>query len=203
MWFALVPMANAAAEPISIVAFGDSLTAGYELAPEEAFPVKLEAALRERGYDVRVDNAGVSGDTASAGLARLDWAVPEETRAVILALGANDALRGIDPSVTKSALEEIITTLAGRGAEVLLVGMRAPPNMGADYARAFDELYQDLAERHCLIFYPFFLDGVAANPDLNLADGMHPNAEGVDIMVDGILPSVEDMMARLGEGLAC
>lgn len=177
-----------------IVALGDSLTAGYELPPGAAFPDQLEKALRERGHDVSVLNAGVSGDTASDGLARLDWALPEDPDIVIVELGANDALRGIDPAITREALAEILIRLKERGATVLLAGMRAPPNMGRDYAENFDPMFAELAEEHDVAFYPFFLDGVAAEPALNLADGMHPNAEGVAVIVERILPHVEALL---------
>ena len=152
-----------APQPV-IVAFGDSLTAGLGLPEQESFPSQLEQALRERGQDVKVINAGVSGDTASGGLGRLDWSVPTGTDAVIVELGANDALRGLDPALTKTALDEILSKLAARHIAVLLAGMRAPPNMGADYARAFDAIYPALASTHPVVFYPFFLDGVAADP---------------------------------------
>lgn len=187
---------SASARPLTIVALGDSLTAGFGLAADEAFPAKLERALRARGHDVAVKNAGVSGDTASGGLARLDWSVPEGTDAVIVELGANDALRGLDPQVTRKALEEIVTRLRARGIAVLLAGMRAPRNLGADYAREFDAIYPDLASRHALVYDPFFLDGVAAQASLNLADGLHPTAAGVDVIVSRILPKVEELIRR-------
>ncbi len=199
MWFAL-SIAPAKAETIRIVGFGDSLMAGFELPPEDAFPAKLQLALTQLGHDVKIDNAGVSGDTASAGLARLDWAVPDGTQGVILELGANDALRGIDPSVTEKALDEILTKLGQRDIQVLLAGMRAPPNMGADYTKAFDGIFPRLAQKHDVVFYPFFLDGVAADPSLNLADGIHPNAQGVDEIVERILPSVETLITRIEGG---
>ncbi len=150
----------AAREPV-IVAFGDSLTAGLGLAESEAFPAQLEQALRARGQDVKIVNAGVSGDTAAAGLARLNWALPDDASAVIIELGANDALQGLDPQATKAVLEKIITEVKARGLPILLAGMEAPPNMGKDYATAFRALYADLAQRYDLVFYPFFLDGVA------------------------------------------
>jgi acyl-CoA thioesterase-1 len=177
---------GAAAEPVSIVALGDSLTAGYGLPPEAAFPAQLEIALRERGYDVSVTNAGVSGDTAADGLARLEWSIP---------LGANDALRGIDPSVTRDALDDILAGLAARGQHVLLTGMLAPRNLGDAYAAAFDTIYPTLAEAHAVALYPFFLEGVAADSALNQADGIHPTAEGVGRIVEGILPDVERLIA--------
>jgi acyl-CoA thioesterase-1 len=195
--FLLAPHEAKAAEPVRIVALGDSLTAGYGLPPGAAFPEKLQAALRARGHDVEIQNAGVSGDTASGGLARLDWSVPEGTDAVILELGANDALRGLDPAITRRALFEIVERLRGRGIEVLLAGMLAPPNFGPAYGAAFKAAYDDLAARHDLVFYPFFLEGVAAEPSLNLPDGIHPNAQGIDVVVERILPSVEALIERV------
>jgi acyl-CoA thioesterase-1 len=186
---------GAAAEPVSIVALGDSLTAGYGLPPEAAFPAQLEIALRERGYDVSVTNAGVSGDTAADGLARLEWSIPAEADIVIVELGANDALRGIDPSVTRDALDDILAGLAARGQHVLLTGMLAPRNLGDAYAAAFDTIYPTLAEAHAVALYPFFLEGVAADSALNQADGIHPTAEGVGRIVEGILPDVERLIA--------
>lgn len=192
-----------AAPPITLVAFGDSLTAGLGLSPAEAFPARLEAALRERGHDVRVVNAGVSGDTASGGLARLDWAVGEDADGVIVELGANDALRGIDPAVTGVALDAILTRLAQRNVAVLLAGMRAPPNMGADYAARFDAIYPALAEKHGVLLYPFFLDGVAAEAPLNQPDGIHPNAQGVAAIVEAMTPYVEQLIARIRARSTC
>jgi acyl-CoA thioesterase-1 len=151
------------------------------------------------GYDVEVVNAGVSGDTASSGLARLDWVVPEGTRAVIVALGANDALRGIDPAVTEKALDAILECLVARGIAAMLAGMKAPPNMGADYVERFDAIYPTLARRHGVPLYPFLLDGVAARPDLNQGDGMHPTARGVEVIAERMLPAVRaflDALAR-------
>ncbi len=197
----LLPMAaftipSAMAAPIRIIAFGDSLTAGFRLAPGDAFPAKLEKALRARGHDVEIANAGVSGDTTAAGLARLDWAVPDGSRIVILELGANDALRGLEPAATRRNLETIIQRLKAKGAAVLLAGMLAPKNWGEDYARRFDAIFPELAKAHDLTFYPFFLDGVALRPELNLDDGLHPNARGVDIIVARILPVVEAMLSQ-------
>ncbi len=192
---ALMSAATAsAASPIRIVAFGDSLTAGYRLAPSEAFPVRLETALRARNVDVKVENAGVSGDTTASGLARLDWAVPPATDIVILELGANDALRGVDPKVTRNNLEIIIAQLKAKGAKVLLAGMLAPKNWGDDYARSFDAIFPELAQVHGLALYPFFLDGIALRADLNLDDGLHPNAKGVDAIVERILPHIEKLV---------
>lgn len=188
--------AATAAQTLRIVALGDSLTAGYGLSEREAFPVKLQAALKAKGHDVEVINAGVSGDTSSGGLARLDWSVPEKTDAVILELGANDALRAVDPAVTRKALDEAITRLRARKIEVLLAGMMAPPNFGGEYAARFNPIYPDLAKKHDVVFYPFFLDGVATVTKLNLKDGIHPTAEGIDQIVSRILPKVEELIAR-------
>jgi acyl-CoA thioesterase-1 len=184
------------AEPAKIVAFGDSLTAGYGLSPGESFPEKLEQSLQQKGHDVVIANAGVSGDTSSGGLQRLDWSVPDDTDLVILELGANDMLRGIAPSITRSNLDEMIAKLREREIDVLLVGMLAAPNLGPDYAESFNPIYPELASEYELALYPFFLDGVAAQPQLLLGDGMHPNAEGVDRMVEGILPLVEAELAK-------
>ena len=183
-----------AQSPVKIIAFGDSLTAGFRLAPREAFPVKLQQALRARGHAVEVQNAGVSGDTTAAGLARLDWAVPDDARIVILELGANDALRGIDPATARRNLDAIITRIKAKGAKILLAGMLAPKNWGEDYARRFDAMFPDLAKTHGIALYPFFLDGVALRQDLNLDDGLHPNAKGVDVIVERILPHVERLL---------
>lgn len=183
------------AEPYRIVGLGDSLMAGYELPAGEGFTDQLAAALTARGHEVEVINAGVSGDTTSGGLARLDWSVGEDADLVIVELGANDALRGISPDITRRNLDAIITRLIERGIDVLLAGMVSPPNMGADYAAAFNPIYPELAARHGIALYPFFLDGVATQKDLLLADGMHPNARGVARMVEGILPMVEAFLA--------
>lgn len=175
---------------------GDSLSAGYQLAPEEGFPEQLQKVLDARGHSVEVVNAGVSGDTTSGGLSRLDWSVGPDTDAVIVELGANDALRGISPEITKKNLEEITRRLKERGIEVLLAGMLAPRNLGPEYADAFDPIYADIASAQHTLLYPFFLDGVALDPDLNLSDGMHPNAEGVAVIVENILLKVEELLAK-------
>jgi acyl-CoA thioesterase-1 len=185
-----------AAEPLRIVALGDSLMAGYGLAEKDGFPAKLQAALRAKGHDVEVINAGVSGDTASGGLARLDWSVPKDAAAVILELGANDALRAVNPAETRKALDEALRRLRERKLEVLLAGMLAPPNMGAEYSTAFDRIYPELAQKHGVLLYPFFLDGVAAVEKLNQRDGIHPTAAGIDVIVERILPSVEKLIAQ-------
>lgn len=188
---ALLSVNAARAEPVKLVGFGDSLMAGYQLPATDAFPVKLEKALREKGYEVEIANAGVSGDTSSGGLARLDWSIPEGTQGVILELGANDALRGIPPEQTEKNLDAMLTRLKERGIAVLLAGMLAPPNMGPDYGERFNGIYQRMAEKHGVALYPFFLDGVVTKANLQLDDGMHPNSEGVDVMVATILPAAE------------
>jgi len=192
--------AAAIADTYRIVGFGDSLMAGYQLSPGESFPEKLEAALKAKGHDVVIANAGVSGDTSSGGLARLDWSVPDDTDLVILELGANDMLRGIAPEITARNLEEMVARLKARDIDVLLAGMVAAPNLGAAYGDAFNGIYPKLAEKHGLQLYPFFLDGVATQAKLLLADGMHPNAQGVDRMVEGVLPMVEAKLAAPREG---
>jgi acyl-CoA thioesterase-1 len=189
-------LTRAAERPVRIVALGDSLTAGLGLPAGQSFPAKLERALRAKGLEVEIVNAGVSGDTAANGLARLDWSVPEGTDAVIVELGANDMLRGIDPKITRKALAEIVRRLAQRRIPILLAGMRAAPNLGADYARQFEAIYSDLAAEYDVLVYPFFLDGVAAETKLNQRDGVHPSAAGVDAIVARIEPKVEELVAR-------
>jgi acyl-CoA thioesterase I len=196
-WLAGIATAAPEAHPMRIVVLGDSLVAGFNIRESEAFPAQLERALKARGHAVEVINAGVSGDTTAAGLDRLAWSVPEKTDAVIVELGANDALRGLDTGRAKANLERIITTLKASGAEVMLAGMIAPRNMGDGYARAFDAIYPDLASKYGLILYPFFLDGVALNAALNLGDGLHPNGRGVAEITKRILPTVEQMIARV------
>jgi acyl-CoA thioesterase I len=188
--------AGAAERPVNIVALGDSLTAGYGLPVNEAFPVQLQHALGARGLAANVVNAGVSGDTTAGGLSRLDWSVPDGTDAVILELGANDALRGFDPAVTRKALDTMLRRLAQRKIPVLLCGMVAPPNLGTEYGQAFNAIYPDLAAQYGAVLYPFFLDGVAADPKLNQGDGLHPTAAGVAAIVGNILPQVEQLIAR-------
>ena len=195
----LAGTAPARAEAIRIVGLGDSLMAGYGLDAGLSFPERLQAELRERGHDVVIENAGVSGDTSSGGLARLDWSVPEGTKLVILELGANDMLRGIAPDITRRNLDAMLTAFHARGIAVVLVGMRAAPNLGADFATRFDPIYPELAARHGVTLYPFFLDGVAAQRDLLLEDGMHPNAKGVDVMVARFLPVIEAALAKIGD----
>ncbi len=198
--FAIAAPGAAAAGPVTIVALGDSLTAGLGLAPNDTFPVQLEAALKADGDDVTVTNAGVSGDTASDGLARLDWSVPADADIVIVELGANDALRGIDPAVTKEALSKILATLTKRGQAVLLSGMLAPRNLGDTYGREFDAIYPALAAEYDVALDPFFLEGVATDPSLNQADGLHPNAAGVAKIVKRLLPDVEKLVAAAASG---
>jgi acyl-CoA thioesterase I len=188
---------SVAARPIKMVVLGDSLSAGYGLPAGAAFPVRLQKALDTKGIKVDMINAGVSGDTSSGGRDRLDWSVPEGTEAVIVELGANDALRGTDPAVTRAALSDILTRLKARGIAVLMCGMVAPPNYGTDYADRFNAIYPDLAKSFGVPLYPFFLEGVAADAKLNQADGMHPTAEGVDIVVKNILPTVEAFLGKL------
>lgn len=187
----LMLVSLARAETITILALGDSLTAGLGLDPSAAFPARLEAALKAKGHDVTVRNAGISGDTAAQGAARLDWALTDDVDAAIIELGANDALRGLPVSQAEAALDEILGKLTARNLPVLLAGMRAPPNMGPDYAGEFNGMYRRLSEAHDVAVYPFFLEGVAARPDLNQADGMHPNGKGVELIVEKILPAVE------------
>jgi acyl-CoA thioesterase-1 len=190
---------RAAERPVNIVALGDSLTAGYGLAANEAFPAQLERALKAKGAAVKIVNAGVSGDTATGGLARFDWSVPDGTDAVILELGANDALRGFDPAITRKALDTMLHRLQERKIPVLLCGMMAPPNLGAEYGRAFNAIYPDLAAQTGAILYPFFLAGVAADPKLNQSDGLHPTAAGVAVIVARMLPEVEKLIARVND----
>jgi acyl-CoA thioesterase-1 len=185
------------AKPIKMVVLGDSLSAGLGLSAPAAFPARLQKSLETKGITVDMINAGVSGDTASGGRDRLDWSIPEGTEAVIVELGANDALRGTDPNVTRSALSDILTRLKARKIAVLLCGMVAPPNYGADYAARFNAIYPELAKSFGVPLYPFFLDGVATDAKLNQADGIHPTAEGVDIIVKNILPSVEAFLGTI------
>ncbi|MCE7027105.1 arylesterase [Jiella avicenniae] len=181
---------------IEIVAFGDSLTQGYGVDPGKAFPEQLQAALRKDGLNATVENAGVSGDTTTGGLSRLDWSVPQSADLVIVELGANDALRGISPEITRQNLDEILKRLTERGQKVVFAGMLAPPNMGEDYARSFNTIYPDLAQQYPVTFYPFFLEGVAAEAGLNQADGMHPNADGVARIVDRMKPVIEEALGE-------
>jgi acyl-CoA thioesterase I len=188
--------APAAARAPVILDFGDSLTAGYGLPSGQAFPARLEAWLHQRGIEARVVNAGVSGDTTAGGLARLDWALADKPDLVILALGANDALRGIDPKIVRDNLDRMIGKFEAGGAQVLLLGMLAPPNWGDEYKRAFDQIFPELARTHHLPLYPFFLEGVAMKPELNQPDGLHPNERGVAVLVDRIAPVVAGLIGR-------
>jgi acyl-CoA thioesterase-1 len=192
-----LPASAQGAKPVKMVVLGDSLSAGLGLAASAAFPARLQKALKTKGIDVDMINAGVSGDTTSGGRDRLDWSVPEGTEAVILELGANDALRGIDPKVPRAALTEIVRRLQARKIAVLLCGMVAPPNYGADYSARFNAIYPDLAKTFAVPLYPFFLEGVAADAKLNQGDGLHPTAEGVDLIVKNILPTVEAFLAPI------
>ncbi|MGL4727479.1 MAG: arylesterase [Bosea sp. (in: a-proteobacteria)] len=187
----------AQSKPLKLVAFGDSLTAGYNLPADAAFPVVLQRELKARGHNITIVNAGVSGDTMSGGLERLDWSIPDDTDGVILELGANDALRGLDPAVTEKALDAILARLKARNIKVMLSGMRSPPNNGADYAARFDAIYRSAAQKYGLILDPFFLEGIAGDRSLNLADGIHPTAEGVRRIVARILPTVETFIISL------
>ena len=192
------PPASAADGPIrTIMALGDSLTSGYGLPPADAFPVKLEAALRARGHAVRVINAGVAGDTTAGGRARLAWMLADKPDAVILELGANDGLRGLDPAETLANLRAIMEQLKAADLPVLLAGMRAPPNLGRDFGAEFDTIFATVALEYDALFYPFFLEGVAARPTLNQNDGIHPNSAGVAIVVERIIPSVEALLSRV------
>jgi acyl-CoA thioesterase I len=193
----LATLSAAAERPVHIVVLGDSLSAGLGLSAQDTLPAKLERALNANGHNVTIGNAGVSGDTAAGGLARLDWSVPDGTDAVILELGANDALRGADPKQTRAALDAIIRRLKERRIAVLLAGMLAPRNLGEDYARAFDPIYPELAAAHGLILYPFIADGVAGDRALNQADGIHPTPAGVDVIVARMLPKAEELVARV------
>ena len=184
-------------KPIKMVVLGDSLSAGLGLSAPAAFPARLQKALQSKGIAVDMVNAGVSGDTSSGGRDRLDWSVPEGTQAVIVELGANDALRGLDPKVARSALTDILTRLKARGIAVLLCGMYAPPNYGADYSASFNAIYPDIAKQFGVPLYPFFLEGVATEARLNQPDGLHPTAEGVDTIVRNILPAVEAFLGAI------
>jgi acyl-CoA thioesterase-1 len=189
--------AGQASKPIKMVVLGDSLSAGFGLPGPAAFPERLQKALSNKGIEVEMINAGVSGDTSSGGRDRLDWSVPEGTEAVIVELGANDALRGTDPTVTRAALSDILTRLKARKIAVLICGMYAPPNYGSDYAARFNVIYPDLSKSFGVPLYPFFLEGVAGDARLNQADGLHPTAEGVDVIVKNILPTAQAFLGAL------
>lgn len=194
-FLALLTIVPAAAEPVRIVGFGDSLMAGYRLDPGQAFPEQLEHALRAQGHDVLITNAGVSGDTTTGGLERLDWSVPEDTDIVILELGANDMLRGVSPEVTERNLAAMIERLQERNIEIILMGMLAAPNLGSDFRASFDGIFPRLAETYDVPLYPFFLDGVVTQSGLMLDDGLHPNAAGIEAMVERALPLVEEVLS--------
>ena len=184
-------------KPVKMVVLGDSLSAGLGLSAPAAFPARLQKALGDKGIKVDMINAGVSGDTSSGGRDRLDWSIPEGTEAVILELGANDALRGVDPAVTRGALSDILARLKARKVAVLLCGMLAPPNYGSEYAARFNAIYPELSKSFDVPLYPFFLEGVAANAGLNQPDGMHPTGEGVDVIVKNMLPMVEAFLSTI------
>jgi acyl-CoA thioesterase-1 len=194
--FAAIIPAAIAETPVKIVALGDSLTAGLGLPEKDGFVPRLQAALAAKGIAAAIVNAGVSGDTAAGALARLDWSVPDGTDAVIIELGANDMLRGFKPDVTRDALDKILQRLRDRHIAVLLCGMRAAPNLGADFGRSFEPIYPELAAKYGALLYPFFLDGVAGDRSLNQHDGLHPTAAGVDVIVAAILPKVEELIGR-------
>lgn len=195
-WLALAPV-SAAAQPVTILAVGDSLTVGFGLAQPDSFTVQLQAALRKAGHDATVVNAGVSGDTTAGGRSRLAWALAAKPDAVMIELGANDGLRGLDPRETEANLDAMIAEVTEAGLPVLLAGMRAPPNLGPEYGAEFDGLFPRLAAKHDVVFYPFFLDGVAAVPNLNQDDGIHPTGEGVAEIVRRMLPAIEKLIARV------
>jgi acyl-CoA thioesterase I len=186
-------------QDIVILAFGDSLMAGYQIPIGKAFPAQLEAALKAKGYPVRVINSGVSGDTAADALARLDWSLDEKVDGAIVELGANDALRGLSPKATEPSLDEILKTLKAKGVELLVAGMEAPRNWGKEYDDAFRAMYPRLAEKYGALLYPFFMKDVATVRSLNLQDGLHPTPEGVAVVVRNILPEVEKLIARIRE----
>ncbi|MGE0119418.1 MAG: arylesterase [Dongiaceae bacterium] len=195
--FCLSASVNAEARPIRILAFGASIVAGYGLEAADTLPVQLEKALRARGIEATVINSGVSGETSAGGLARLDWALADDPDLVIVDLGGNDALRGLDPQATEANLDAIVSRLQAEKRGVLIAGMLAPPNLGADYAAAFNAVFRDVAERHKVVFYPFILDGVVMDPGLNQEDGIHPNAAGVKVIVERMLPYVLQAIDRL------
>ena len=192
-----VQTTSAIAKQISIVAFGDSLTAGQGVDPQKIYPIKLQTALRAKGYDIVIANAGVSGDTTRGGLARLDWAIGDGVDIVILELGANDALRGIDPSETRKSLTAIVDKLLAKKVKILLAGMIAPPNLGEEYGKEFTQIYIDLSKRKGVVFYPFFLEAVRDTPQLVQLDGLHPKAKGYDKIVEALLPIIEPMLSLL------
>jgi acyl-CoA thioesterase-1 len=191
-------LGTAPAEAAKLLALGDSLTAGYGLPPEQGFTARLQAALDAQGVKIAVINAGISGDTTAGGLARLDWALADQPDFALVELGANDALRGLDPKDTRGNLDRILARLQAAHVKVLLCGMKALRNWGPDYTSAFEAIYPDLAAKYAVPLYPFFLEGVALDPKLNQADMLHPNAAGVDIIVEGMLPMVERLVGAGG-----
>lgn len=195
--FLLLSIPAAFSKPVTLLVLGDSLSSGFGLSPQEAFPARLEAALKAHYPGIKIINAGVSGDTAADGLARLDWALNDEVGGLIVELGANDALRGLDVAQTEAALDGIMAKAAAKKLPTLLLGMKAPPNMGPDYVARFDGLYPQLARKYNALLYPFFLDGVAADASLNQGDGMHPNGRGVDLIVSKIKPGVEELIGKV------
>lgn len=194
---AVNPSVAAARKEVTVAVLGDSLTAGYGLPASEAFPARLQSALRKQGIHATVTDAGVSGDTAAGGVARLDWVLAGTPDLVIVELGANDALRALDPARTEAHLDAILTRIRRSGAKVLLTGMRAPRNLGPDYVRRFDAIFPRLAKKHGVPFYPFFLEGVAGDPKLNQEDGIHPNAKGVEEIVRRVFPKVRGMAEEI------
>ena len=190
-------IAVAAAKPLKIVAIGTSLTQGYNLPPGTDFTAVLQAQLKAKGHDVAIVNAGVSGDTSAGGLARLDWALSADTVGAIVELGSNDALRGLSVEETRKNLDQVLTKLKARGISILFTGMKSPRNLGPEYVGAFDAIYPELAKKHGVLFYPFFLEGVAANLKLNQADGIHPNEKGTQVIVKGMLPYAEKLIAAI------
>jgi acyl-CoA thioesterase-1 len=197
-WVAIAMLLSAspALAATRILALGDSLTAGFGVAPSESFPAQLAARLKADGYDVVVDNAGVSGDTSADGLARLDWAMGGHPDVVLVELGANDMLRGLDPKRAEANLDAMLGKLKAAKVKVLLLGMRASSNWGADYQKSFDAIYPTLAKKYDVPLYPFFLDGVVLDPSLNQPDMLHPNPVGVAVIVDRVAPAVERLLGK-------
>lgn len=191
------PSPAPSSNPVTLVAFGDSLSAGYMLPPGQSFPAQLQVALTAKGYKVTVVNAGVSGDTSASGLQRLDWSLQPGVDGVILELGANDALRGLEPSLTKENLDKMISRIKAKGADILLAGMKAPGNWGPDYQATFDVIYPELASKHNASLYPFFLEGVIGEDGLTMDDGLHPTAKGIAELVKRILPDVEALLKQI------
>ncbi|MEM7654358.1 MAG: arylesterase [Pseudomonadota bacterium] len=196
------PAALAQQEPVKLLALGDSLVAGYGLSEADSFTTKLQQALQNEGFNVSVINGGVSGDTSAGGLARMDWLLSDIPDAALIELGANDGLRGLDPRDTEKNIDQIVVNFQERGVPVMLAGMYAPPNLGEEYGRDFDQVFPKIAEQRSVPLYPFFLDGVAAVPELNQPDGIHPNADGVDVIIEKLLPSVVALLQTVESGSA-